>query len=166
MRKASNSIAVAAAAAAPPHTTKNNGTSPPHHAQRSNDAPPHPLWGDTFVFFTSLGRFPHVLFHACIRGKVALATRNNSHPLTSARLKPSACASTVDRLGGGFWYRIIFSHCHCPSPPGRLSVVWVLRTACEWALACAPQAKRVGCRNAVGPGETLVRGSMTSGPSR
>ena len=34
-------------------------------------------------------------------------TRNNSHPLTSARLKPSACAS----IGGGFcqfhWYRII-----------------------------------------------------------
>ena len=39
---------------------------------------------------------------------------NNSHPLTSARLKPSARAG----IGGGFWHRIIFSHC----PPGRLGV--------------------------------------------
>ena len=31
-------------------------------------------------------------------------TRNNSHPLTSARLKPSACA------GERFWHRAFFSH--------------------------------------------------------
>ena len=63
-------------------------------------------------------------------------TRNNSHPLTSARLKPSACAS----IGGGFcqfhWYRIIFPHC----PPGRLAVESVIDVPLAGIDSAAAQA--------------------------
>ena len=64
------------------------------------------------VYWAQQKGYTHVVYNAFVN---VPPTRNNSHPLTSARLKPSACASI---LGGGLWHRIIFSLC----PPGRLGV--------------------------------------------
>ena len=77
-----------------------------------SDPPPGPSLGEVSIRVFQEWGGGHAIW-------LYLFTRNNSYPLTSVRLTPSACASISSYLRGGrFWHGTVSPHC----PPGRLGV--------------------------------------------